>query len=171
MGLNIPEIVVTTLSIILAWFFYPLIFGAIWQPTPKNIVKKMLLMARVSSSDLLFDLGSGDGRIVITVAREFGAKSVGVEIDPILVLLSRIKIKFHGLEDRTEIIWGNLFRKDLSNATVVTVFLKQSVNNSLKEKFRRELRQGTRIVSYIHTFEGWTPVKSDEEAKIFLYII
>ncbi|MBS7619526.1 methyltransferase domain-containing protein [Candidatus Bathyarchaeota archaeon] len=131
----------------------------------------MLLMAEVSPSDTLYDLGSGDGRIVIIASKEFGASAIGVEIDPLLVAFSRMRIKKHVLKGKARIIHGNLFKTDISNATIVTVFLRQSVNNMLREKFRAELKKGTRIVSYVHRFEGWNPIKSDEESQIFLYSI
>ena len=154
-----------------AWILYPMLFGAIWQPTPMDKVRTMLEMAEVGSGDTLYDLGSGDGRLITMAAREFGARAVGIEVDPILVSWSRIRIRTSGLSGRACIIRGNLFKSDISEATVVTLFLRQGVNNALKEKFKRELKPGTKIVSYVHTFEGWKPVKADEKLEIYLFVI
>jgi len=169
--LGIPEIIILASMIIGTWIFYPLIFGAIWQPTPMEKVSRMLEMAEVGSKDVLYDLGSGDGRMITTAAREFGARAVGIEVDPILVSWSRIRIRISGLSGRARIIRGNLFKSDISEATVVTLFLRQGVNNALREKLKRELKPGTRVVSYVHTFEGWKPVKADEKLEIYLYVV
>jgi len=160
-----------TFGLIIAWFFYPLLFGAVWQPTPMAIIRKMLMMAEVSPYDILYDLGSGDGRIVITASKEFGATAIGVEIDPILVFISRMRIKKKRLESKVRIIHGNFFKNDITGATIVTVFLRQGVNNALKEKLKSELDKGAKVVSHVHKFEGWEPVKTDEEFQIFLYLV
>jgi len=165
------EIIVLILAIIGVWILYPIIYGAIWQPTPMDSVRRMLEKAEVGINDTLYDLGSGDGRIVTTAVKEFGARAVGIEVDPILVSWSRFKIRTQGLEGRARIVRGNLFKEDLSSATVVTIFLRQGVNNALRDKFKGELRPGTQVVSYIHTFDGWEPERIDEASKIYVYTI
>jgi len=128
-------------------------------------------MAKVNSKDIVYDLGSGDGRILITAVREFGARSVGIEADPLRLIFSRILIKLLRLGGQAKVIWGNFYNKKLSEATVITVFLFGSTNVRLKEKFERELKPRTRIVSYHWPFEGWSSVVADEEEQIYLYQI
>lgn len=162
-------IVVTIIvSISILW---PLIIGAAWSPSSKKVVDKMLKMSDVDSHDILYDLGSGDGRIVSEAAHKSGAIGIGIEADPLRVFWSRTKLRLLGLNNQTRIIWGDIFSKDLSPATVVTVFLWQKTNEKLKDKLTRELKPGTRIVSYIWTFNGWIPIEVDQEDRIYLYII
>jgi hypothetical protein len=153
------------------WILWPLAIGAGWIPTPKNVVKKMIYFAGVGPGDTLFDLGSGDGRIIFTAALEFEANTVGIEADPLRVLITRIWIRLKGLGGRVDVIWGNFFNKDLSAASVVTVYQSTDINNRLKEKLLRELSPGTRVISYSFIFDGWEPVKVDESIKLYLYEI
>jgi len=145
--------------------------GAAWAPTPMRKVRRMLSIANVNSKDIVYDLGSGDGRILITAVREFGARSVGIEADPLRLIFSRILIKLLRLGGQARVIWGNFYNKKLSEATVITVFLFDSTNARLKEKFEKELKPRTRIVSYHWPFEGWSPVEADEEEEVYLYQI
>ncbi|MBM4240649.1 MAG: SAM-dependent methyltransferase [Euryarchaeota archaeon] len=131
----------------------------------------MLEMAEVNAEDILYDLGSGDGRIVVEAARKYNAMAVGIEADPFRVIWSKLVIMILRLRGRVKIIWGNLFNHDLSEATVVTVFLWKKTNQRLKPKLQRELKPGTRVVSYVWTFKGWKPVKVDRKAEIYLYVM
>ena len=131
----------------------------------------MLEMAEVNSRDIVFDLGSGDGRIVIEAAKNCHAKAVGIEADPLRVFWSRLKITFSGLRNQVKIIWGNFFNQDISEASVITLFLSDYANEKLKSKFIRELKPGTRIVSYVWIFEEWKPIKVDKIERIYLYKI
>ena len=115
--------------------------------TPQPIADAMLKLAHVTSSDVVYDLGSGDGRIVILAAQKYGARGVGIEIDPALVELSRTVAREGEVADRATFIEGDLFAADLSQATVVTLWLTQSVNARLTPKLLRELRPGARIVA------------------------
>jgi precorrin-6B methylase 2 len=151
--------------------FWANIIGAAWQPTSKRRVRKMLEMAKVNSDDIVYDLGSGDGRIVTDVAKEYNARAVGIEADPLRVFWSRLTILFLGLRNRAKIVWGNFFNQNISEATVVTLFLSDKANQKLKSKFQEELKPGTRIVSYVWTFNEWKPVKSDNIEEIYVYIM
>lgn len=128
-------------------------------------------MAEVDSRDLVYDLGSGDGRIVIEAAARYQALGIGVEADPLRVFWSNIKIRKRKLGQQVKIIWGNIFDQNLSHATVVVVFLWGRTNEKLKDKLQEELRPGTRIVSYVWKFNGWKPVKVDEKERLYLYIM
>ena len=126
-------------------------------------------MAEAKPGEVVYDLGSGDGRIIITAAREFHTKSVGVEINPLWVLWTQLKISMLKLEEQVEVVWGDFFHTDLGEADVVTVFLKQDTNDRLRPKLEKEMKKGTRVVSYTYTFTGWNPLKVDLESEIFVY--
>jgi precorrin-6B methylase 2 len=150
---------------------WPLAIGAAYSPSSMKVVQKMLNMAEVDEDDVVYDLGSGDGRIVIEAAHKYHALGVGVEADPLRVIWSRLKIIRFGLGHQVKIIWGNLFHQNISPATVVVLFLWGRTNEKLKDKLQEELKPGTRVVSYVWKFKGWIPVKVDEKEKIYLYII
>lgn len=158
--------VIVSISII-----WPLIIGAAWSPSSRKVVDKILEMAELNNQDILYDLGSGDGRIVAQASRKYHVKALGVEADPLRVIWSRIILRIMGLQHNSKIIWGDIFKQDLSYATVVTVFLWQRTNEKLKAKLLRELKPGTRVISYIWTFSGWKPQAVDKKDRIYLYII
>ncbi len=128
-------------------------------PTPLDVVQKMLEYAEVTQDDVVYDLGSGDGRIVIMAAQKFGARAVGIELDEKLFEESTAKIKELGLEKRAKIIHGNIFESYFRPATVVTLYLLTSVNERLRPLLEKQLRPGTRIVSHDFQVRGWKPEK------------
>jgi SAM-dependent methyltransferase len=134
----------------------------IWVPSDVEIVTKMLEMAQVGPNDVVYDLGSGDGRIVITAAQRFGARAVGVELDPELIRRSREHAERAGVADRVRFLQQDLFATDLSEATVVTLYLLPDVNLRLRPKLRQELRPGSRIVSHDYDLGDWMPDKTVE---------
>ena len=127
----------------------------IWVPTPPELVDKMLELADVSEKDYLIDLGSGDGRTVIAAAK-LGAKALGIEFNPDMVKLSKIKAEEAGVSNNTNFIEGDLFGYDLSEATVITMFLLPDINLRLRPRLL-DLRPGTRIVSNTFTMGEWEP--------------
>jgi SAM-dependent methyltransferase len=143
--------------------------GAPWVPTSRQVIRTMLEMAELKAGETVYDLGCGDGRVLITAARDFGARAVGVEVDISRYLWSVLAVTVRGLWGRVRIIRGDLFAVDLSSADVVFTFLLQDTNERLKEKLRRELRPGTRIVSNIFTFSGLPLAAVDEELHLYLY--
>lgn len=164
-------ILVVVFVIYVLWKYWALSVGAGYDPAPMDKVNKMLEMANVTRSDTVFDLGCGDGRILIAAARLYGAHGVGIEIDPFRFLFSWIMVFISGQSGRIKIEFGNFFKKNIGGATVVALFLYGPTNNRLKEKFRRELRPGTRIVSYVWEFEGWQMIDSLPEDTIYMYEI
>ena len=155
----------------LVWVMWPIIIGAIFIPTPRKIVEKMLKIAEVKEDDILYDLGSGDGRILIEAAEKYKVKTIGVEADPLRVFWSRARIRSREMHDRVKVIWGNFLKSDLSGATVVTVYQGKGINRKLVKKLEKELKPGARVVSYIFSFDGWEPIKKESDSKIFLYKI
>lgn len=130
-------------------------------PTPQPVVDAMLELAGVTSADVVYDLGSGDGRIVIAAAKKYGARGVGVEIDPALVAQATANAAAAGVADRVRFVNGNIFEADLKDATVVTLYLLQSLNERLRPKLVRELKPGARIVSHVFNMgPEWPPAEA-----------
>jgi predicted O-methyltransferase YrrM len=125
--------------------------------TPPAVVAKMLEIAQVTKDDVVYDLGSGDGRIVIMAAQRFGARGVGVEIDPQRVVEAQENAHRAGVAHRVQFLLQDLFETDLRAATVVTLYLMQSVNLELRPKLWRELQPGTRVVSHDFHMGDWQP--------------
>jgi SAM-dependent methyltransferase len=125
--------------------------------TPQPLADAMLTLARVSKDDVVYDLGSGDGRIVILAAQKYGARGVGIEIDRRLVEMSRTVAREGEVADRVTFVEGDLFTADISKATVVTLWLSTPVNLRLEPKLKRELRPGARIVSRQFPIGAWAP--------------
>ena len=144
-----------------------------YEPTPMPVVRALLELADVGPQDLVYDLGSGDGRIPIIAANEFGARGVGIEIDPALVAQAQAKAREAGVEDRVEFRLGDMYAADVRAATVVTLFLHPGPNLKLREKLRSDLQAGSRVVSYVWDMGSWTPadVRRVNEHRIFLWRI
>jgi len=148
----------------------PAVKGAPWVPTSRRLVNKVLAMTELKPGELLYDLGSGDGRMVISAARDFDARSVGVEIDPFRIFYSRLRISHLHLQDRAKIVRGNFFNISLSAADVVVLYLEQQTNNKLQAKLEKELtKPNCRVVSVVWKFEGWELIRSDEKEMIYVY--
>ena len=145
--------------------------NAPWKPTPLKIVKRMLELANVENTDIVYDLGSGDGRILIITVKKFKAKAVGIEISIFRYFLIQFIVTVLRLRKHVKVIHGDLFLQDLSEASVVTCYLLQRMNNQLIEKFKKELKPGTRIVSYCFSFTGLELVSKDVDEEIFVYKI
>jgi SAM-dependent methyltransferase len=129
----------------------------IFVPTPIEVVKGMLELAKVTKNDLVIDLGCGDGGIVVAAARDFGARSIGVDIDPVRVKEARANVAKNNVGDRARIIEGDLFETDIKDATVVTLYLLPRLNEKLRPKLWRDLKVGTRIVSNTFEMGDWKP--------------
>ncbi len=145
-----------------------------FAPTAAPVAEAMLRLANVQSDDVLFDLGSGDGRMVILAAEKYGARGVGIELEPYLVDESRRATTDHSVSDKASFVQGDLFTFDLSKATVVTLYLSPSINRRLEAKLRRELRPGTRIVSHQFGIGDWVPertVRADDGTELYLWTV
>jgi len=142
--------------------------GAPWVPSSMSRVHKMLTLAEVRPGDLVYDLGCGDGRVLLAAARRYGARAVGIEIDPLRYLWCQFLITVLGLRGRVRIIFGDFFSQDLSQADVVTCYLLQDTNRRLEGKFTRELRPGTRVVSNYFDFPGLYKVRQEEKTSLYL---
>jgi len=134
-----------------------------------SMVHGMLTMAEVGPDDLVYDLGCGDGRIIVTAARRYGARAVGIELDPLRFVWCQILITALGLRDRVRLVYGDFYKQELSAASVVTCYLLRATNKKLEGKFKAELSPETRVVSNYFTFPGLRLVNENEEDKLYLY--
>lgn len=145
-----------------------------YEATPYAVTDEMLRLARVKASDIVFDLGSGDGRIVNMAATQYGARGVGIELQPDLVAQSRLSARDSGISHRVTFIVGDLFKADISRATVVMLYLWPAVNKALETKLKQELRPGTRIVSHSFDFGDWVPqetIRAADGTNLFLWTV
>jgi len=163
-------IVLLAVAIALAYFvFASFLFGAGYQPTPRAAALEMLRLAEVSPNDVVYDLGAGTGALVFRAVRLYGARALGVEVEPIRVLVLKVRRALSAKADRLTIRWGNLFALDFSAATVVATFLWPGAMARLRQKFESELRPGARVVSHCHPIPGWTVAVHDPRTDVYLY--
>lgn len=145
-----------------------------YEPSPPEVVERMLEMAKVTSRDLLFDLGCGDGRIVIAAARRHGARGVGIDMDPQRIVEANANARRAGVEDLVRFRVGDLYTEDFSDATVVTLFLWPHVNRKLRPILWRQLKPGTRVVSHLWDMGAeWPPERTETvlDRKIHLWTV
>jgi hypothetical protein len=144
-----------------------------YVPTPQVVVDAMLELADVKPGDVLYDLGSGDGRIVVTAAQRFGVRGVGIDINPERIQEAEANARAAHVEKLTDFRQEDLFKADFGEATVVTMYLLPSVNNRLKPKLLEDLKPGTRIVSHAFDIEGWEPdrVVEVDGRTIYLWVV
>jgi len=154
-----------------ASMFLSAFWGAPWVISNSITVQNMLELAELKSGETLYDLGSGDGRILIQAAQKFNAQSTGIEIDPLRVLASRFFIWQKGLRKSAKVRWANIFSADIAEADVVTLYLTREPNRKIRHHLEKTLAPGTRVVSNAFTIPGWTPTKIDNRNLLFMYII
>lgn len=152
--------------------------STVFFPTPEEVIEKMLKITNASKNDILYDLGCGDGRVLILAAKKIGLRCVGIEIKRELVEQAREKVVKEGLEDLVTIYHGDMFQFDISEATIVYLYLTTDLNSQLKPKLERELRRGTKVVSHQFEIPGWVPARVEGVAdsfgqphKLYLYVI
>lgn len=142
----------------------------IYAPTPPEVIDAMFAMARVRDGDLIYDLGSGDGRIPIAAARKFDVRAVGIEIDPDLVAQARANAEAAGVADRVSFRQENIFTADFRDATVIALYLIESLNKRLLPRFLAELKPGTRIVSHSFRMGDWEPERAQMVKGRMIYL-
>jgi predicted RNA methylase len=167
------------LIILLLILFLLLLLSMVWPPdspwapwwrTSHHTARAICRLAKIKKGELVYDLGSGDGTALITAAKEFGANGIGIEIDPLRYWISKIRIQRMGLANKLKVIRQNFFKQEIKNADVVFVYLVPKALEKLLPKLKKELKKGTRIVSYV--YEMKLPLKAyDKKNRIRLYII
>ena len=147
----------------------PIFFGAPWHPLMPGTIRRILRFAEVQPGETVCDLGCGEGRVLITAAKEFSARAIGVEIDPLKILLARLLRKINGVDDRVNIALGNLFDFDPGSADVIYLYLTHQTMDKLFPEILKKLKPSVRIVSYRFCLRGMTPEKVSEDKTLFLY--
>lgn len=144
-----------------------------YVPTPMKVVDAMLDLAKVTKDDLVYDLGCGDGRIVVRAAQRFGCRGVGVDLDPQRIVEARTNAKKAGVAHLTRFEVGDVFDFDIAPATVVTMYLLPGINLQLRPRLLKELKPGTRIVSHDFDMGDWTPERrvDIDHSRIFLWTV
>ena len=144
----------------------------IWVPTPQSLVERMLQMAGTKPTDYVVDLGSGDGRTVITAVKKFGARALGVEYNPDMVALAKRAAEKEGVADKAQFVQGDIFQTDFSKATVLTLYLLPSLNLKLRPTIL-DMKPGTRVVSHAFTMDDWEAdqVDSSEGRTAYMWIV
>jgi ubiquinone/menaquinone biosynthesis C-methylase UbiE len=132
-----------------------------YYPTPETVVERMLKFGGLKAGEKIFDLGSGDGRVVVMAAQHFKADATGIEIDADLYKQSMDRIKSLGLEKRARIVLGDILKQDFSTADMLTVYLLPSSNDKIRPMLEKQLKKGTRVVSHDFMFQDWKPVKEE----------
>jgi SAM-dependent methyltransferase len=141
----------------------------VYVPTPPEVVAAMLKLANVTKDDVVYDLGSGDGRIVITAAKEYGARGVGIDINPVRIKEAQENAQKAGVTDRVKFLQQDLFETDFHEATVVTLYLLPRLNLKLRPRLLRELKPGTRVVSHDFDMGDWKPEKTVQVGSKTVY--
>ena len=146
----------------------------VYVPTPQEVVDKMLALAKVTKNDVIYDLGSGDGRIPITAAQKFGTKGVGIDINPERIQEANANAQKAGVSDRVKFLNQDLFSSNFSEATVVTLYLLPELNVKLRPQLFKQLKPGTRVVSHDFDMGDWKPdqvVQTQDGSNIYLWTI
>ncbi|MFL7869693.1 MAG: cyclopropane-fatty-acyl-phospholipid synthase family protein [Anaerolineales bacterium] len=151
------------------WLLVPALYGVPWVPTREKRIRRALQLAKLQPGETLYDLGAGDGRVLVMAAREFGARAVGIEIGPVQCVLGWLRIWFSGSRHRARMRCANFYKSDVSDADVVFVYATSSQTFKLLPLLEHQLRTGARVVSIAADFPGWQPNHVDREMLIFVY--
>ena len=151
------------------WLIVPALYGVPWVPTREKRIRKALQLVKLQPGETLYDLGAGDGRVLLIAAREFGASAVGIEIGPVQCALGWLRIWFSGSRHKVRIRCANYYKSDVSNADVIFVYATSSQTSRLLPLLERQLRPGARVVSIAADFPDWQPKLVDRELLIFVY--
>jgi SAM-dependent methyltransferase len=155
--------------VILAWILVPALYGLPPVPTKPERVQKALKLANLQPNEVLYDLGAGDGRVLFIAAREFGVKTVGLEIGPVQCALIWLRAIASGLGDQIQVKWANFYEADLQDADVVYVYATSKEVMKLAPHLETQMKQGARLVSISADFPEWEPSALDEHELIFVY--
>jgi SAM-dependent methyltransferase len=151
------------------WLIVPLVTGLPWVPTRERRIHKALHLADVKPGDVVYDLGAGDGRVLLAAARDFGARAVGIEISPVHCLIAWMRALLSGVGRQVTVRWGSFYNADYSDADVVFAYMTQGQAARLRPHLEARLKPGARIVTISSDLDGWEPEKIDQNDLVFLY--
>jgi len=155
--------------LVLLWILIPALYGLPPVPTNKDRIRHALQLAKLKPGETLYDLGAGDGRVLLIARRDFGAQAVGIEIGPIQCILIWFRVLSSGLGNRIKIRWGNFYQADLKDADVVFVYATSQEVMKLAPHLAAQMKQGSRLVSISADFSEWEPALVDDHDLIFIY--
>lgn len=155
--------------VLLLWVLIPALYGLPPVPTRRERIRKALKLANLQANEVLYDLGAGDGRVLLIAAREFDARAVGIEVGPIQCLLIWLRVVSGGLANQIQVKWANFYKADLRAADVVYVYATSTEVHRLASHLKEQLKPGTRLVSVSADFPEWEPIALDERELIFVY--
>jgi len=173
--MSLPTLILSILLITILllacglWVVVPLLSGLPWRPTSAVRIRRALSLAQVQPGERVYDLGSGDGRILFAAARDFGARATGIEISPLHCLLTWLNARLSYPGKPIHVRWGNFYTADLSDADVVLAYMTSKQAGRLKPALERQLQPGARVVTMAFELEGWQPQDFDQEALLYLY--
>ncbi len=157
------------LLLAILWLIIPLITGLPWVPSQSRRIHRALQMADIQPGDVVYDLGAGDGRVLIAAARDFHARAVGIEISPVHCLITYLRACFSGVRHEITIHQGNFYHADISNADVVFIYATSKYFTKLRPLLETRLNSGARVVTLSSDMDGWQPDQIDRQELIFLY--
>jgi cyclopropane fatty-acyl-phospholipid synthase-like methyltransferase len=149
----------------------PALFGSPWHPISRKDLKRALDFCGVNSGERLVDLGSGDGRVLITAAKDYGLVGTGIEIDPIKVWLANLRVRVAGVRDKVQIVRANIFDADYSEADILFIYLTHQAIDKLFPDILEQLKPNTKILCYRFCIQGMTPDKVSADKTLFLYTL
>ncbi|OGO18376.1 MAG: hypothetical protein A2Z14_15515 [Chloroflexi bacterium RBG_16_48_8] len=151
------------------WIFIPVLSGLPWVPTHLKRIRKALELSALRPDEILYDLGAGDGRVLVQAARQYGARAVGIELSPTHCVLAWLRVLLSSVFNRVSIRWGNFYKMNLGEADVVFAYLTPAHAMRLRPQLESQLRTGSRVVTISANIEGWEPSAFDSGDLIFLY--
>ncbi|HJS17345.1 MAG TPA: hypothetical protein VJ785_01255 [Anaerolineales bacterium] len=155
--------------IALLWILVPALYGLPPVPTKPERIRNALKLANLQADESLYDLGAGDGRVLLIAARDFGANAVGIEIGPVQCALTWLRVTASGFGNRIQVRWGNFYKANLTDADVVFVYATSKEVMKLAPHLEAQMKNGSRLVSISADFPDWEPVRVDEHELIFVY--
>jgi SAM-dependent methyltransferase len=155
----------------LLWIFIPLLSGLPWVPTHRQRIHKALEISELRPGEILYDLGAGDGRVLVLAARQYGAHAVGIELSPAHCALAWLRGLLSGVSNLVSIRWGNFYKMNLEEADVVFAYLTPDHAARIRSQLEKQLHPGARVVTISADIEGWEPAAFDSNDLIFLYQI
>jgi len=153
----------------LLWVVVPVLYGLPSKPTQPDRIRRALQLVDLKQDEIFYDLGAGDGRVLLIAAKEFGAKAVGIEVGPVQCALIRLRTMTNGLDARIKILWGNFFKTDLSEADVVYIYATSREVAKLAPYLEKQMKQGSRLISISADFPEWEPSEFDDHDLLFVY--
>ena len=153
------------------WLLIPALYGLPWVPSSPRRIRKALEMAALKPGETLYDLGAGDGRVLVAAVKQFGARAVGIEVSPLHFLAAWLKILSSGCGGKARLIWNNMYNCELPGVDVVFAHTTAAQAPRLKAYLAGKLKPGARVVTVLYDLDGWQPSAMDDHEMVFLYVM